>query len=172
MPPWTMPNSAPRGSVSGSGVPSGGGGPAAGVQARCWVLQRAAQRADSSIDVRASIGVAGYGVHSSNCMMMSLPKPCWISIDFSGDRNTLSPLIGEAKWTPASVSLRSSARLQTWKPPESVRIGPLQFMKRCRPPRLRMISWPGRSQRWKVLPRMICAPAVRSSPGVIAFTVP
>src|SRR3546814_1503071 len=51
MPPWTMPKSA------------------FGLSA-CCVLQRAAQRADSSIELRACCSVAGYGVHSSNCMMM------------------------------------------------------------------------------------------------------
>ena len=47
------------------------------------------------------------------------------------------------KVTPASVILRSFDRLMTWKPPESVMIGPFQRMKRCRPPSLATRSAPG-----------------------------
>src|SRR3546814_4880563 len=68
MPPWTMPKSA------------------FGLSA-CCVLQRAAQRADSSIELRACCSVAGYGVHSSNCMMMSEPSACWTSIERSPARS-------------------------------------------------------------------------------------
>ena len=35
----------------------------------------------------------------------------------------------------------------TWKPPESVSIGPFQPVKRCKPPRAAMRSAPGRSIR-------------------------
>jgi hypothetical protein len=45
------------------------------------------------------------------------------------------------------AQLRSSARLITWKPPESVRIGRCQFMKRCSPPSRAIRSAPGRSIR-------------------------
>jgi hypothetical protein len=93
-------------------------------------------------------------------------------IEISGLRNTGSPFTGERKRTPCSVSLRSSARLKTWKPPESVRIGPAQCMKPCSPPWARITSVPGRSIRWKVLPSTIWAPIPVSSSGVIAFTVP
>ena len=41
----------------------------------------------------------------------------------SGPRNTLLPSTGEAKVTPCSVILRWWASENTWKPPESVRIG-------------------------------------------------
>src|SRR5690242_7039467 len=40
------------------------------------------------------------------------------AIERSGDRNTAAPSTGERKCTPASVILRSSAKLNTWKPPE------------------------------------------------------
>ena len=93
-------------------------------------------------------------------------------MDSSGPMNTLAPSTGEAKVTPCSLILRISPRLKTWKPPESVRIGPLQCMKSCRSPCRLMMSVPGRSIRWKVLPRMISAPSSRNSSGVIAFTVP
>ena len=36
--------------------------------------------------------------------------------------------------TPSSVILRSLARLNTWKPPLSVRIGPSQRVNLCSPP--------------------------------------
>ena len=81
-------------------------------------------------------------------------------IDISGVSSSRSPLMGEAKVTPSSRTLRSGPRLNTWKPPESVRIGAFQPMKRCRPPCAAMTSRPGRSHRWNVLPRTICAPDV------------
>ncbi len=66
MPPCTMPNSA------------------FGFSSRAnssW--QRRAQRSHSSIDARASASVVmwplvSYGVHSSNCMTMSLFSTVWI----------------------------------------------------------------------------------------------
>ena len=103
---------------------------------------------------------------------MSESSTCWISIDVSGVRNILSPLMGDWNATPSSVILRSAPRLKTWKPPESVRMGFSQPMKRCSPPWPRTTSTPGRSQRWKVFPRMMSAPTSPSSTGLIAFTVP
>ena len=44
--------------------------------------------------------------------------------------------------------VRSPASDITWKPPESVRIGPGQLMKACRPPSRATRSAPGRSIRW------------------------
>ena len=92
MPPCTMPNSAlalPRRSNS--------------------ARERAAQRSDSSIDAAASSRVAGYGVHSSNTITMSESSACWICIEISGVRNSLSPLTGEANATPSSCTRRSGA---------------------------------------------------------------
>ncbi len=65
----------------------------------------------------------------------------------SGESMCLEPSIWEAKRTPSSVSFLRSARLITWKPPESVRIGRSQFMKRCNPPSRAMRSAVGRSIR-------------------------
>ena len=48
---------------------------------------------------------------------------------------------------PSSVSFRSAARLITWKPPESVRMGPCQSISLWRPPRRATRSAPGRSMR-------------------------
>ena len=53
----------------------------------------------------------------------------------------------ERKATPASLTVLNSARDITWNPPESVRMGPDQFMKRCRPPRRFTRSAPGRNIR-------------------------
>ena len=66
----------------------------------------------------------------------------------SGERWCIAPSTWLRKLTPSSLSLRSSARLITWKPPESVRIGRSQFMKRCSPPSRATRSAPGRSIRW------------------------
>ncbi len=49
-------------------------------------------------------------------------------MDSSGDRKHLSPFTGDRNSTPPPVILRNSPRLNTWKPPESVRIGPSQPM--------------------------------------------
>ena len=160
MPPWTMPNSA-----FGFSPPLNS------------FIERCAQRSDMRIDLAASSEVAGrpsisYGVHSSNCITMSELSARWICIEISGDRNSLLPSIGEANLTPSSVILRIAPSENTWKPPESVRIGPFQPMKPCRPPNLLSTSVPGRSHRWKVLPRMICEPTAFSSSGSIALTEP
>ncbi len=93
-------------------------------------------------------------------------------MDSSGVRSIRSPLIGDANFAPSSVIFRIAPRLKTWKPPESVRIGPFQPMKPCRPPCFPITSVPGRSHRWKVLPSTICAPSPASSSGDIALTVP
>jgi hypothetical protein len=111
-------------------------------------------------------------VHSSNAITMSESSTRWIAIDSSGVRNMRSPFTGDWKATPSSLILRKAPRLKTWKPPESVRIGRVQPMKRCSPPCARITSSPGRSHRWKVLPSTICAPDSTSSAGLIAFTVP
>ena len=135
MPPCTMPNSAfgfsPRWNSS---------------------FERCAQRKDMRIDLAASSMVAGrssisYGVHSSNCMTMSEFKTRCTCIDTSGERNSLSPLIGELKCTPSSVILRMAPSENTWKPPESVKIGLFQPMKPCKPPNFSMTVLPGRNHK-------------------------
>ena len=71
----------------------------------------------------------------------------------------------ERKVTPSSVILRSSASDMTWKPPESVRIGPFQPMNACSPPSSRTRSAPGRRFRWYVLASRIAARPARSCRG-------
>ncbi len=115
-------------------------------------MQRRAQRNDSSIDVRASSSLVmrppvSYGVHSSNCITMSLFSTRWICMLVSGVSSSLSPLTGEAKRTPSSLILRIAPSDHTWKPPESVSIEPFQPSNRCRPPKRWITSVPGRSHR-------------------------
>jgi hypothetical protein len=63
------------------------------------------------------------------------------------------------RWRPwGERPLISSATVpwpieNTWKPPESVTIGPRQPMNSCRPPKRAIRSWPGSRNRWYVLPR-------------------
>ena len=84
-----------------------------------------------------------------------------------------SPVNGDKLFlTPSSLILRISPSDQTWKPPLSVRIGLFQASNRCSPPNCFSTSTPGRNHRWKVLPRMICAPMVSSDDGITPLTVP
>ena len=63
----------------------------------------------SKVDASASVVMwpaVSYGVHSSNCMTMSLLSTVWICIEISGVKNSLSPLTGDENATPSSVILR------------------------------------------------------------------
>ena len=62
-------------------------------------------------------------------MAMSEPSSRCTSIERSGDSSTLAPSICERKVTAFSLTLRSSDSDITWKPPESVSIGPFQPVK-------------------------------------------
>ncbi len=142
------------------------------LKASCASRERCAQRRLSSIERRATSSVAGYGVHSSKIITMSEWSTLWIRMLSSGPRNTLAPSVGEAKVTPCSLILRRCASENTWKPPESVRIGPSQRAKPCSPPWSPITSRPGRRYRWKVLPRMICAPSALICSGSTPLTEP
>ena len=65
---------------------------------------------------------------------MSAPSPICAAIELSGVNMCDDPSRCERNATPSSVTLRSSLRLNTWNPPESVRIGLSHAMKRCTPP--------------------------------------
>ena len=78
---------------------------------------------------------------------MSLFSIVWICIEISGVKNSLSPLTGEANFTPSSEILRISPSDQTWKPPLSVRMGLCQLSNLCRPPNCAITSSPGRIHR-------------------------
>ena len=54
-------------------------------------------------------------------------------------------------------------RLHTWKPPESLRIGPVQSMNRCTPPADWITLAPGRRRRWKALTTTPSTPTARRS---------
>ena len=58
----------------------------------------------------------------------------------------------------ASVFLNPTPSDITWNPPESVNVGPSQFIKRASPPAASSTSSPGRSNRWKALASKHCAP--------------
>ena len=109
--------------------------------------QRAAQRNDSCIARSMSARSAGSLTHSSSCIAISEPSSRCTSMARSGESSTLAPSICERKVTARSVTLRSFANDITWKPPESVSIGPFQLVNRCRPPSCAMRSAPGRSIR-------------------------
>ena len=92
----------------------------------CWPkasFDRSAHLSESRIARSASSCAHGSLTHSSNCIWMSDPRRRWTSIDRSGVSSCREPSICDWKTTPRSLSFRSLARLITWKPPESVRIG-------------------------------------------------
>ena len=80
----------------------------------------------------ASASVAGQGVHSSSTMAMLLSSRCWIAMQPAGVSWWREPSVWARKVTPSSWMVRSWASDITWKPPESVRMGPGQFMNVCR----------------------------------------
>jgi hypothetical protein len=112
------------------------------------------------------------GGHSSNAMTTSAPRVRWISMTDSGVNMCSEPSMWLWKRTPSSSIRRISASEKTWKPPESVRIGPSQRMKSWRPPSCRTSSCPGRRYRWYVLASTISAPRSRTSDMLTLFTVP
>ena len=109
--------------------------------------------------------------------MMSAPNWCWMRIDASGVKRCFVPSMWEEKTTPSSSTtafeartacadsrgssgsaapenswertfLKPAPRESTWNPPESVYVGPRQFMKRAKPPASSTTSEPGRRYRW------------------------
>ena len=56
---------------------------------------------------------------------MSLPSAACTAIARSGVKRWALPSMCDRNVTPSSSILRRAARLNTWKPPESVRIGPV-----------------------------------------------
>ncbi len=140
-------------------------------------FERSAQRSDSSIERSTTRGCTGLpstctGGHSSKIITMSEPSTFWMRMLSSGPRNTVEPSVGAWKVTPSSVIFLRCASENTWKPPESVRIGPSQRAKPCSPPCASITSRPLLTNRWKVLPRMISAPSARTCSGSRPLTVP
>ena len=102
--------------------------------------------------------VAGHGVQSSKHMAMSEPSARCTSMESSGVSRTGLPSTGDWKRTPSSVILRKVREAEHLEAARVGEDGRCQCMNPCRPPCAWMIFVPGRSIRWKVLPRMICAP--------------
>ena len=107
-------------------------------------------------------------VHSSKAKMMSAPSWCWMLIEISGENRCIDPSRCDLNVTPSSSTVASrflpgamtssdcmpatfiaSTFLNptpsdiTWNPPESVNVGPGQFMNAPRPPAASTISGPG-----------------------------
>ena len=62
---------------------------------------------------------------------MSEPSAVWIAMARSGVSRSATPSYTERNVTPSSSTASSVSRSEnTWKPPESVRIGPSQPMNR------------------------------------------
>ena len=110
-------------------------------------------------------------MHSSKHIATSEPRTRCVSIDSRGPRKTREPSMWELNSTPSSRILRRCPREKTWKPPLSVRIGPSQPMKRCKPPQAATMSLPGRSIRWYVLARIIPTRSSCRSLGSRVLTV-
>ncbi len=151
-PPWTIPKSA--------------------WSSREWAAsdrsaQRCVRAVASATTSRGEDGVTGW----SKATAMSAPSASWTSIACSGVKRWIDPSRWLRNVTPPSSTTRRSPSETTWKPPESVRIGRSQLMNLCRPPSVRMRSWPGRRYRWYVLARMIEAPTSTRSSGWSALTV-
>mmetsp|Transcript_32754 Transcript_32754/g.77422 ORF Transcript_32754/g.77422 Transcript_32754/m.77422 type:complete len:266 (-) Transcript_32754:314-1111(-) len=135
---------------------------------RCCRSDRAIQRWESATDCSSRSRVIWYGGSSSSGIMMSPPRSFCASTLDSG----VSTISVESKYernlTPFSLTLVSVAWLpdfdralssgpsasvlgaseKTWKPPESVMIGPLRPMYRCSPPAAATTSAPGCTIRW------------------------
>ena len=79
---------------------------------------------------------------------MSEPSFAWIAATVSGVNRSGEPSYTELNVTPSSSTAAIVSRSEkTWNPPESVRIGPSQPMKRCRPPSSAIRSSVGRKCR-------------------------
>ena len=136
-------------------------------------LQRSSQRSVRSQASFAYFKVAGFFTHSSKAIAMVEPKCDCICILCSGPINILLPSTCELKTTPSSLILLSFARLNTWNPPLSVKIGLSQLVNLCKPPISYTRSSPGRTWRWYVLQSITWQPiffksSVESPPFIAA----
>ena len=104
---------------------------------------------------------------------MSAPRRRWISATPSGVKRASAPSYTERNVTPSSSSAVIVSRSEnTWKPPESVRIGPAHPENACTPPSSSTSSSPGRKWRWYVFASTTSAPSARTSSGWSDLTVP
>ncbi len=89
-----------------------------------------------------------YFGHSSKTITISEFNFFWTSILISGDKKTLLPSIWELNVTPSEVTMVFFESDITWNPPESVKIGKLQFINLWSPPTLSILSIPGLKSKW------------------------
>ena len=141
MPPRTIPNKALR--LSGGRARRANAAPSA---------------AERRIDAAASFSwLAGYAVHSpGNHDDVRIED----ALDAHRLRRQEQAVAIDRRLKPdsSSVTLRSAPSENTWKPPESVRIQAIPAHETVQATVTAITSSPGRSQRWKVFPRQICAP--------------
>ena len=81
---------------------------------------------------------------------MSEPSRRWISRDDLGREALRRAVVDRAERDAVVVDREQivSRSEKTWKPPESVRIGPSQPDEACSPPSSAISSSPGRKCRW------------------------
>ena len=92
-------------------------------------------------------------------------------ITLSGVKSRFDPSMWLRNSTPSSAIVRSVSSEKTWKPPESVSIGPSHRMNACSPPIARTSSSPGRRWRWYAFDSTIVAPSALRSSGSRPLTV-
>jgi hypothetical protein len=162
---------------------------------RCVRSDRAIQRCDRSTDRARRSRDTPIGGSSSSGMMMSAPSAFCASTDDSGVSSSVEPSRYERNLTPRSetdssvptlrprVALRrlssgvsselSCPSEKTWKPPESVMIGPrLRPMNTCSPPAVSTISGPGCTIRWYVLANCSSTPQASACRLLTPFRAP
>jgi hypothetical protein len=89
-----------------------------------------------------------------------------MSATLSGVKRASAPSYTERNVTPSSSSAVMVSRSEnTWNPPESVRIGPLQPENACTPPSSSTTCSPGRKWRWYAFASTTSAPSARTSSG-------
>mmetsp|Transcript_25459 Transcript_25459/g.75636 ORF Transcript_25459/g.75636 Transcript_25459/m.75636 type:complete len:233 (-) Transcript_25459:667-1365(-) len=137
--------------------------------ARCARSERAIQRCERRTDACSRSRDMPCGGSSSSGMMMSDASCFCVATDDSGVSSMVVPSWYERKTAPRSPVARREAELpsrtlrrfisatsssvvspseKTWKPPESVIIGPSWFMKRCSPPAPATTRGPGWTSKW------------------------
>jgi hypothetical protein len=144
MPPWTMPKRA------------AGLSPWAG-------RERAAQRRESSMEPRPP-DPPGRGALVEDHHDVRAQRPLHLHGDLGAQEDRAAVHRG-AEAHPLLRDLAQLAQAEDLEAPGVGQDGASQCMKPCRSPQRRMTSVPGRSIRWKVLPRMIWAPSPRAPRG-------
>ena len=139
-------------------------------------LQRLSHLVVLSTEFLIYFSSAVLGAHSSNAIAIVEAKLDCICILCSGPIKILRPSTWELKYTPSSLIFLKPASENTWKPPESVRIGLSHTINLCRPPIFLTTSSPGLTWRWYVLDNstwvFICCKSIVDTAPLIAAAVP